>query len=381
MPPFRISLAAVLLLTSSPLLAGPLGLVLPTDNDKIFSDPTQFYMYTDRNFEGVRSKPWQGGTYGFSRNGKRTSVGIINTRFHEGIDIRPVRRDASGNPLDDIYSMMNGTVVYVNSDSTKSNYGRYVVVHHDFGNGPFFSLYAHISSATVAAGQQVRAGQTIAKMGYTGAGINRERSHVHVELTMLLSDRFQGWYDRHFTSKNHHGIYNGINMIGLDIASLLKAHRANPGLTMDQFLASQEVHYKVLVPGFEKSRLSPAVSFLRKKCEVRRFSQELGILFCRNRCSSGGRTKQEVALVSCRNLREKFRHRPFLRHERSSHGNRFDREADPERVTLHAADQRLVLVGNQWRNLERFRHAAEQKSDISYVAPEDSHLPLHFASD
>jgi len=258
MPLFRISLTAVLLLTSSPLLAGPLGLVLPTDNDKIFSDPTQFYMYTDRNFEGVSSKPWQGGTYGFSRNGKRTSVGIINTRFHEGIDIRPVRRDASGNPLDDIYSMMNGTVVYVNSDSSKSNYGRYVVMHHDFGNGPFFSLYAHISSATVAAGQQVRAGQTIAKMGYTGAGINRERSHVHVELTMLLSDRFQVWYDRHFTSKNHHGIYNGINMIGLDIASLLKAHRANPGLTMDQFLTSQEVHYKVLVPG------SRNLAFLRR---------------------------------------------------------------------------------------------------------------------
>lgn len=247
--PFRTSLAATLLFVSSHLSAGPLGLVLPTDNDKIFTDPTEFYMYTDRNFEGVRSKPWQGGTYGFSRNQRRTSIGIVYTRFHEGIDIRPVRRDASGNPLDDVYSMMNGTVVHVSSDSSKSNYGRYMVVHHDFGNGPFFSLYAHLSSATAAVGQQVRAGQPIAKMGYTGAGINRERAHVHVELAMLLSDRFQDWYSRHFTSANHHGIYNGINMIGLDIASLLKAHRANPGITMDQFIASQEVHYKVLIPG------------------------------------------------------------------------------------------------------------------------------------
>ena len=33
-----------------------MGLVLPTDNDAIFSsDPSQFYMYTDRNFEGVVS--------------------------------------------------------------------------------------------------------------------------------------------------------------------------------------------------------------------------------------------------------------------------------------------------------------------------------------
>lgn len=241
------------------LFAGPLGLVLPTDNDAIFSaDPSKFYMYTDRNFEGVQSKPWQGGMYGFSRNQKRTSIGIVYTRLHEGVDIRPVRRDDSGNPLDDIYSIMDGTVVYVNASSTGSNYGRYIVVHHDWGYGPFFSLYAHLSSATATPGQKVRAGQPIAKMGYTGAGINRERAHVHVELNMLLSDRFQVWYDRHFSSKNNHGIYNGFNLSGMDIAALLKAHRANPNLTIDQFLASQELYYKVLIPGGKK------LDFLRR---------------------------------------------------------------------------------------------------------------------
>ena len=44
---------------------------------------------------------------------------------------------------------MDGTVVYVNSNSKASNYGRYVVVHHDFGSGPFFSLYAHNASELV----------------------------------------------------------------------------------------------------------------------------------------------------------------------------------------------------------------------------------------
>ncbi len=232
------------------LQGAPIGLVLPTDNDAIFSDdPSRFYMYTDRNFEGVLSKPWSGGAYGFTRNQKRTAAGIIMTRLHEGIDIRPVKRDASGEPLDEVRSLANGTVVYVNAASNTSNYGRYVVVHHDWGDGPFFSLYAHLNSASVEAGQTVTAGQTIARMGYTGEGINRERAHVHVELNMILSDHFQRWYERHFTSPNHHGIFNGFNLTGLDIAALLKAHRANPNISIPAFLAATtEVHYKVLVP-------------------------------------------------------------------------------------------------------------------------------------
>jgi murein DD-endopeptidase MepM/ murein hydrolase activator NlpD len=245
--------ALILACLAFPILrvhAGPLGLVLPTDNDALFSsDPSQFYMYTDRNFEGVKSKPWSGGAYGFVRDQKRTSAGIIATRLHEGVDIRPVKRDASGNPLDEIRSIAAGTVVYVNANATASNYGRYIVVHHDWGDGPFFSLYAHLDTATAVAGQQVAAGGTIGKMGFTGAGINRERAHVHLELNMILSDRFQIWYDRHFTTKNNHGIFNGFNLTGLDIPGLFQAHRANPNISIPEFLANHtEIYYKVLVP-------------------------------------------------------------------------------------------------------------------------------------
>src|SRR5690606_30121699 len=112
-------LLLVSLLFSLEVDAGPLGLVLPTDNDAIFSnDPSKFYMYTDRNFEGVKSQPWEGGTYGFSRNPRRTGIGLVYTRIHEGIDIAPVRRDASGEPLDDVYSIAQGTVVYVCDSAT-----------------------------------------------------------------------------------------------------------------------------------------------------------------------------------------------------------------------------------------------------------------------
>jgi murein DD-endopeptidase MepM/ murein hydrolase activator NlpD len=243
-------LCPLFFLTAISLEAGPMGLVLPTENDAIFSsDPSQFYMYTDRNFEGVVSKPWSGGAYGFTRNQKRTSAGIVMTRLHEGIDIRPVRRDASGEPLDEVRTISNGTVVYVSDSPGASNYGRYIVVHHDWGNGPFFSLYAHLKSSAVAVGQTVRAGETIGQMGYTGAGINKERAHVHVELNMILSDQFKRWYDRHFTTTNRHGIFNGFNLVGMDIAEILIAHRANPNLTIPEYLAKKtEVHYKVLIP-------------------------------------------------------------------------------------------------------------------------------------
>ena len=250
MPRILFCLIVFVAISAPPLAAGPLGLVLPTDNDTIFSeDPSQFYMYTDRNFEGVLSKPWSGGAYGFTRDQKRSAAGIILTRLHEGIDIRPVRRDAAGEPLDEVRAIATGTVVYVTTSASQSNYGRYIVVHHDWGDGPFFSLYAHLSAATAKAGQSVTAGETIGKMGYTGDGINRERAHVHVELNFILSDHFQRWYEQHFTNRNHHGIYNGINLTGLDIAALLKAHRANPAITIPEFLATQaEVHYRVLVP-------------------------------------------------------------------------------------------------------------------------------------
>lgn len=249
-------LAFLLLAMSQPALgqSRPLGLVLTSDNDAIFGgDPSKFYMYTNRYFEGVKTKPWQGGTYGYSRNQRRTSIGIVYTRLHEGIDIRPVHRDSLGNPLDEIRSIADGTVVHVNDSSSASNYGKYVVVHHDWGYGPFFSLYAHLSKISATRGQAVQAGETIAIMGYTGAGINRERAHVHLELCMILSDRFQGWYERHFTSENKHSLFNGFNLIGMDISRLYIEHRKDPDITIPSFLVNEtEIYYKVIVPNHGK---------------------------------------------------------------------------------------------------------------------------------
>src|SRR6201990_3328771 len=73
-----------------------LDLVLPTDNDALFSgDGAAFYQYVDRDYNGAKSTPWEGGQYGFVRDPKSTGGGVVYTRFHEGIDIRSVHRDAN----------------------------------------------------------------------------------------------------------------------------------------------------------------------------------------------------------------------------------------------------------------------------------------------
>src|SRR4029453_10838327 len=78
-------------------------LVLPTDNEALFSGGgSAFYQYIERNFNGVKSTPWEGGQYGFVREPTDTAGGVVYTRFHEGVDISPLHRDAHGEPLDEI---------------------------------------------------------------------------------------------------------------------------------------------------------------------------------------------------------------------------------------------------------------------------------------
>ena len=126
--------------------------VLPTDNDALFHGQLEdFYMFTDRDFEGRKSFPWEGGRYGFTRGPERIGGRVVLTRFHEGIDISPVRRDDAGEPLDDVRAIEAGRVVHVSNDPRDSNYGSYVVVAHSVEGAPVYSVYAHLAGAEVAA--------------------------------------------------------------------------------------------------------------------------------------------------------------------------------------------------------------------------------------
>jgi hypothetical protein len=117
-----------------------LDLVLPTDNDALFSgDGPAFYQYVDRDYNGVKSTPWEGGQYGFVRDPKSTGGGVVYTRFHEGIDIRSVHRDANGEPLDEVRAIADGEVVHVSLAPGYSNYGKYIVIEHRWDGSNYYS--------------------------------------------------------------------------------------------------------------------------------------------------------------------------------------------------------------------------------------------------
>lgn len=227
----------------------PLDLRLPTENHHLFSgELDKFYMYVDRNFEGQLSKPFEGGQFGFVRTPIRVNGEVVLTKFHEGIDIAPIKRDAAGNPLDLVSSIADGTVIHTSPLAGRSNYGKYVVVEHAWENSSVFSLYAHLSKITVNPGDTVKAGSVLGQMGFTGAGINRVRSHVHLELAFLMSRHFDDWQKHNGGGINYQGNFNGMNLSGIAVSDFFLAHRQKPNLTFSQFVASVPVYFKVSVP-------------------------------------------------------------------------------------------------------------------------------------
>ena len=228
----------------------PLSLTLPTDNDAIYrGDGPEFYQYIDRDYQGVKSTPWEGGQYGFVRNPVPTGNGMVFTKFHEGIDIRPLQRDESGEPTDPVRAIAAGQIVHASAVAGYSNYGKYVVVEHRWDGCSYYSLYAHLNSIQVQIGQHVEQHDQLGVMGHTGEGLDQKRAHLHLELNLMLSRQFEQWHDALFKNDpNRHGLFNGLNLTGMDIARLFLALRKSPNLTIPEFLAQEQTLYRILLP-------------------------------------------------------------------------------------------------------------------------------------
>lgn len=243
----RIFALALLLIGSS--AAMPLDLRLPTQNQHLFSGEfDRFYMYVDRTFEGKTTKPWEAGSYGFVRTAIRVNDQIVLTKFHEGIDICPLKRDKAGNPLDLVSSIAAGRVVHVSLVAGRSNYGKYVVVEHPWENSAVYSLYAHLAEITCQPGDPVNAGSLLGRMGFTGAGIDRTRAHCHLELGLLMTRHYEAWHKKFGGGTNFHGIYNGMNITGAEVSRFFLDQKANPELRFSEFIANTPVYFKVTVP-------------------------------------------------------------------------------------------------------------------------------------
>ncbi len=153
------------------------------------------------------------GLFGCARSGGH--------QFHEGIDLKPIKRDSRGESLDEIFAAMPGVVRHINARAGESNYGRYIVIEHAEVQPPVYSLYAHLSAVQsgLKVGNAVKSGQVIATMGRTSGGstIPRERAHLHFEIGLLATRQFQSWYSwKKIGSRNEQGLYNGMNLLGLD---------------------------------------------------------------------------------------------------------------------------------------------------------------------
>jgi peptidoglycan LD-endopeptidase LytH len=152
------------------------------------------------------------------------------TRFHEGLDLKPVLPRSRREATDPIYAALPGVVRLISQVAGNSSYGRYVVLEHPSMIPSIYTLYAHLAniSPDLAEGQQVAAGRVLGTMGRSAGGysIPPERAHLHFEMGLRLSDRFQDWYVRQgFGSNNQHGNFNGMNLTGFDPLRFYETYR------------------------------------------------------------------------------------------------------------------------------------------------------------
>lgn len=89
-------------------------------------------------------------------------------KFHNGIDLRAKRQT-------DIFATADGVVRYV-QDKNKGNFGRMIIISHNFG---FETLFAHLRFTKVKVGDVIKKGQLIAKSGNSGLSSG---PHLHYEI-------------------------------------------------------------------------------------------------------------------------------------------------------------------------------------------------------
>ena len=116
---------------------------------------------------------------------------------------------------------------------------RHELQHHRAGD----TRWAHLAAIApgLKPGDAVARGQTIGSMGRSAGGyvIPKERAHLHLELGLMVTREFQTWYaTRKFGSRNDHGPWNGMNLMGIDPLDVFNAFRSKRVDTFDEYFAS-----------------------------------------------------------------------------------------------------------------------------------------------
>ena len=213
----------------------------PTANHSLYERGSELTFFAPT----APDKPWTSGSFGCVRDN--------GTRMHEGLDIRHLQTDRHGEPTDPVMATADGTVVYISTKPSLSNYGNYIVIRHVIEGLEIYSLYAHLSAvrAGLKIGEAVKSGEVIATMGRTSNAevILKDRAHVHFELNVLVNDNFANWFKINSPGeRNDHGEWNGQNLNGLDPREILLAeHNPAKKFNLLDFIRSQTELCRVLV--------------------------------------------------------------------------------------------------------------------------------------
>ncbi len=214
------------------------------------------------------------GLYGFTRlanDGK--------PRFHEGIDIAPLKRDKRNVPLDDVRAAANGEVVYINGVPGRSNYGRYVVLSHTIPlpresntlysatQTQIYTLYSHLASIAsgLKTGQSISSGTVVGRLG-NSPDIPLARAHLHFECGLIQNSEFRRWFQmdaarakalaektaKHTpkprvppTPPPDHGMWNGQNLMGLNPCELFAMRDEEQTADIFRHISMQPIAFSI----------------------------------------------------------------------------------------------------------------------------------------
>jgi len=239
--PRAILFAVAVSLVSPVNLSAQRPFQFPTANHALYETGNELKFFAPT----APDKPWTTGSFGCVRTD--------GWQMHEGLDIRSLQRDKRGEPTDPVMATADGTVVYINTRPSLSNYGNYLVVRHVIEGLEIYSLYAHLSAVRpgVKIGDPVKAGEVIATMGRTSNAetIPQWRAHVHFELNVLINDNFAAWFRKNSPGeRNDHGEWNGQNLAGLDPRAILLAeHNPKGDFSLLNFIRGQTELCRVFV--------------------------------------------------------------------------------------------------------------------------------------
>ncbi len=128
-------------------------------------------MYRD-GLPGGGSIPVSPGNFSFPATGKLTSgYGQRWGKLHAGVDI-----GGGGRSTVPVVSAADGVV---NRSYFSSSYGNVVFIQHTIEGQKYETVYAHLNTRAVSAGQTVKKGQFIGYMGNTG---DSQGMHLHFEV-------------------------------------------------------------------------------------------------------------------------------------------------------------------------------------------------------